>query len=88
MRGLCLAGIFSALFAFALLNGAEKLPVCAGLPPVAHIVSVVALWSWTNHVIALRQISVIALFYLEDSRRIHLRSVRACQPKDSKRREL
>ena len=41
MKGLCLAGIFSALFAFALLNGAEKLPVCAGLPPVAHIVSVV-----------------------------------------------
>ena len=43
--------------------------------------------SWTNHVIALRQISVTALFYLEDSRRIHPRSVRACQPKDVKRRE-
>ena len=43
--------------------------------------------SWTNRVIALRQISVTALFYLEDSRRIHSRSVRACQPKDSKRRE-
>ena len=27
--------------------------------------------SWTNCVRALRQISVIALFYLEDSRRIH-----------------
>ena len=27
--------------------------------------------SWTNRVIALRQISVTALFYLEDSRRIH-----------------
>ena len=43
--------------------------------------------SWTNHVIALRQISVTALFYLEDSRRIHPRSVRACQPKDVKRSE-
>ena len=30
--------------------------------------------SWTKHVIALRQISVTALFYLEDSRRIHPRS--------------
>ena len=28
-----------------------------------------------------------ALFYLEDSRRIHPRSVRACQPKDLKRKE-
>ena len=43
--------------------------------------------SWTNRVIALRQISVTALFYIEDSRRIHPRSVRACQPKDSKRRD-
>ena len=34
---------------------------------------VTALGSWTNHVIALRQISVTALFYLEDSRRIHPR---------------
>ena len=48
---------------------------------------VTALGSWTNCVIALRQISVTALFYLEDSRRIHPRSVRACQHKDSKRRE-
>ena len=29
----------------------------------------------------------MALFYLEDSRRIHPQSVRACQPKDTKRRE-
>ena len=29
-----------------------------------------ALGSWTNRVIALRQISVTALFYLEDSRRV------------------
>ena len=43
--------------------------------------------SWTKHVIALRQISVTALFYLEDSRRIHPQSVRACQPKDLKGRE-
>ena len=32
---------------------------------------VTALGSWTNHVIALKQISVTVLFYLEDSRRIH-----------------
>ena len=43
--------------------------------------------SWTNRVIALRQISVTALFYLEDSRRIHPWSVRACQHKDLKGRE-
>ena len=36
---------------------------------------------------ALRQISVTALFYLEVSRRIHPQSMRACQPKDVKRRE-
>ena len=30
---------------------------------------VTALGSWTNHVIALKQISVTALFYLEGSRR-------------------
>ena len=34
---------------------------------------VTALRSWTNHVIALRQISVTVLFYLEDSWRIHPR---------------
>ena len=39
-----------------------------------------------DHVIALRQISVTALFYLEDSRKIHLRGVRARRPKDVKRR--
>ena len=48
---------------------------------------VTALGSWTNRVIALRQISVTALFYLEDSRRIHPRNVRTCQPKDLKRVE-
>ena len=47
---------------------------------------ITALRSWTNRVIALRQISVTTLFYLEDSRRIHPRSVRLCQPKDVKRR--
>ena len=31
-------------------------------------------------------LSVAALFYLEDSRKIHLQSMRACQPKDTKRR--
>ena len=39
-----------------------------------------------DHVIALKQISVTALFYLEDSRKIHLRGVRACRSKDAKRR--
>ena len=53
------------------------------LKPSAHHSFV----SWTNCVIALRQISVTALFYLENSRRIHPRSVRACQPKDLKERE-
>ena len=34
---------------------------------------VTALGSWTNRIIALRQISGTALFYLEESRRIHPR---------------
>ena len=34
-----------------------------------------------DHVIALRQISVTALLYLEESRKIHLRGVRARRPK-------
>ena len=46
---------------------------------------VIALRSQKDHVIALRQISVTALFYLEDSRKIHLWGVRACRPKDSRR---
>ena len=33
------------------------------------------------------QLSVTALFYFENSTRIHPQSGRACQPKDSKRRE-
>ena len=48
---------------------------------------VTALGSWTNRVIALRQISVTGLFYLEDSRGMHPRSVRACQPKETRREE-
>ena len=57
---------------------------------------VTALGSWTDHVIALRsrmdrvialrEISVTILFYLEDSRKIHLRAVRAHRFKDTKRR--
>ena len=43
--------------------------------------------SWTDRVIAVRQISVTAPFYLENSKRIHSRGVRACRLKDSKRRE-
>ena len=37
--------------------------------------------SWTDRVIALRQISVTALFYLENSRKIHLQGTRARQTK-------
>ena len=33
------------------------------------------------------QLRVIALFYLDNSRKIHPRGLRACQPKDVKRRE-
>ena len=39
-----------------------------------------------EHVIALRQISVTALFYLEDSRKIHLQGMRARRSKDMRRR--
>ena len=48
---------------------------------------VIALGSQTDHVIALRQINVTAQFYLENSRKIHPRGVRTCQPKDTKARE-
>ena len=47
---------------------------------------VIALRSRMDHVIALRQISVTALFYLEDSREIHLQGVRASRSKDTRRR--
>ena len=47
---------------------------------------VIALRSQKDHVIALRQIGVTALFYLEDSRKIHLRGVRAHRSKDTRRR--
>ena len=57
---------------------------------------VIALRSWIDrviarrarmdHVIALRQISVTALFYLEDSREIHLWGMRAGRSKDPRRR--
>ena len=43
--------------------------------------------SWADRVIALRQISVTAQFYLENSRKIHPPGMRACQPKEAKRRE-
>ena len=52
------------------------------LKPSAHHSSRVL----DKRVIALRRISVTALFYLEDSRRIHPQSVRACQPKDTKKK--
>ena len=47
---------------------------------------VIALRSRVDRVIALRQISVTALFYLEDSRKIPLRGVRASRSKDTRRR--
>ena len=47
---------------------------------------VTALGSWTDRVIALRQTSVTAPLYLEDSRKIHLWGVRAHRSKDAKRR--
>ena len=37
---------------------------------MTDIKALTALGSWTNRAIALRQINVTALFYLEDSRRI------------------
>ena len=63
------------------------------LKPPRHVTAlgswtdrVIALRSQTDRVIALRQISVTALFYLEDSRKIHLRGMRARGSKDTKRR--
>ena len=63
------------------------------LKPPQHVTAfgswtdrVIALRSQMDHVIALKQISVTALFYLEDSRKIHLRGVRARRSKDTKRR--
>ena len=47
---------------------------------------VIALRSRMGHVIPLRQISVTALFYLEDSRKLHFQGVRACRSKDTRRR--
>ena len=47
---------------------------------------VTALGSWTDRVIALRQISGTARFYLDKSRKLHLQGLRACRPKDTKRR--
>ena len=47
---------------------------------------VIALMSRADHVIALRQISVTALLYLEDSRPVHLQGMRTCRFKDAKRR--
>ena len=42
--------------------------------------------SRTDHVLALRRISVTALFHLDKSRKIHLPGMRACRLKDVKRR--
>ena len=45
-----------------------------------------ALRSRMDRVIPLRQISVTALFYLDNNRKIHSQGVRACRPKDARRR--
>ena len=42
-----------------------------GAKDIKALGGITALGSWTSCVIGLRQISVTALFYLEDSRRIH-----------------
>ena len=47
---------------------------------------VTALRSRLDRVIAFRQISVTALLYLDNSRKIHLQGIRARRPKDAKRR--
>ena len=57
-----------------------------GMTDIQALWGVTALRSRADRVIALRQISVTALFYLEDSRKIHLRGVRARRSKDAKRR--
>ena len=49
--------------------------------------SIIALRSRIDYVITLRQISVTAQFYFKDSRKIHLRGVRARRSKDMRRRE-
>ena len=63
------------------------------LKPPRHVTAlgswidrVIALRSRMDRVIALRQISVTPLFYLEDSRKIHLRGVRAHRSIDARRR--
>ena len=63
------------------------------LKPPQHVTAlgswtdhVIALRSRMDHVIALRQISVTAQFYLEDSRKIHLRGGRARRSTDTRRR--
>ena len=63
------------------------------LKPPRHVAAlgswidrVIALRSQKDHVIALRQISVTAPFYLEDSKKIHLQGVRARRSKDTRRR--
>ena len=57
-----------------------------GVTDIQALWGVTALRSRADRIIALRQISVTALFYLEDSRKIHLRGVRARRSKDAKRR--
>ena len=63
------------------------------LKPPRHVTAlgswtdcVIALMSRVDRVIALRQISVTALLYLEDSRPVHLQGMRTCRFKDVKRR--
>ena len=68
------------------LEGRTLKPPCRVTALRSWIDCVAALRSRMDHVIALKQISVTALFYLEDSRKIYLRGVRARQSKDTRRR--
>ena len=81
----CRASVFSSV-----LSRLNKNLKRRTLKPLAHHSSwtgpVTALRYRTDRAIALRQISVTALFYLGNSRKIHPPDVRACWAKDEKRR--
>ena len=85
----CQASVCSSAFVSSQqrLGGTDIKPPPRRAPALgAWTDCVIALRSRTDRVIALSYISVTALFYLEGSRKIHLRGVRACRPKDAKRR--
>ena len=85
----CQASVCSSVFVSSQQRcGGTDIKAPSAIPALGSWTDrVIALRSRRDCVLALRQISVTALFYLEDSKRIHPQSVRACQPKDTKRRE-